>query len=205
VVLRLSNLVRIRRSRTGRGTAPGRALSLAAAGLLVLAVASSTSASTVCHLNLVVGGGLPGRATMDVCVSGCDTDVVFNNSDGTGGTLGGLSYGPDALIEVHTYAGDANLDGSVDGLDMSIWAKNFTGSLGISSGEPWLPGDFNGDGSVDGRDAAIWAQSFTGSLGPIVGAVSPIPMPATVWTGLATLSCLGLVHLVRRRLYKAQV
>ena len=50
-----------------------------------------------------------------------------------------------------TLLGDANLDGSVDGSDFSVWnSHKFTNLAAYCSG------DFNGDGSVDGSDFSIW-------------------------------------------------
>lgn len=47
--------------------------------------------------------------------------------------------------------GDANLDGKVDELDLSIWTSStFTNRTG------WGSGDFNGDGHTDGTDFNIW-------------------------------------------------
>jgi hypothetical protein len=46
---------------------------------------------------------------------------------------------------------DANLDGSVDGVDFIIWNTNkFTSNRGFCEG------DFNADGNVDGEDFVIW-------------------------------------------------
>ncbi|QDU71713.1 hypothetical protein [Mucisphaera calidilacus] len=65
--------------------------------------------------------------------------------------------------------GDANLDGSVDLLDLSILASNF-GGPGI-----YLDGDFNGDGVVDLLDLSILASNFGFSGG---GSSVVLPEPA---------------------------
>jgi hypothetical protein len=50
-----------------------------------------------------------------------------------------------------TLAGDANLDGVVDGQDFVAWnTHKFT------AGNGWSSGDFNGDNVVDGSDFVIW-------------------------------------------------
>ena len=48
-------------------------------------------------------------------------------------------------------AGDANLDGVVDGQDFIAWNNNK-----FSNTAAWGAGDFNADGAVDGQDFIIW-------------------------------------------------
>jgi hypothetical protein len=61
-----------------------------------------------------------------------------------------------------TYAGDANLDGEVDGADVDIWKLN----VGISGvGVTYELADFNYDGEVDGTDSDIWKLKVGSSLG----------------------------------------
>ena len=55
--------------------------------------------------------------------------------------------------------GDANLDGTVNGLDLSALAANWQ-----SSGASWQDGDFNGDGIVNGLDLSILAQNWVSPL-----------------------------------------
>jgi hypothetical protein len=73
--------------------------------------------------------------------------------------------------------GDANLDGTVDGIDFDLWnAGKFTATL------DWDGGDFNGDGVADGHDFLIWnGNKFSSSDGAV-------PEP-----GAATLSCIALI------------
>lgn len=58
------------------------------------------------------------------------------------------------MTVVGTLFGDANLDGTVNGMDLNITLSNSGRNVpfGLSG---WLMGDFNGDGKVDGTDAAI--------------------------------------------------
>ena len=59
-----------------------------------------------------------------------------------------------------TYAGDFNLDGSVDGTDLDIWYVNH-----LSGGSTWQTGDANYDGSVDGTDLDSWyANHLSGAI-----------------------------------------
>ncbi len=66
-------------------------------------------------------------------------------------------------------AGDANLDGVVDGQDFIVWNSfKFTSTL------RWDQGDFNGDGVADGQDFLSWnASKFTG--------IVAVPEPASGW------------------------
>lgn len=83
-------------------------------------------------------------------------------------------------------AGDANLDGVVDGTDFGLWnANKFTNNTAFCSG------NFNGDPVTDGSDFGIWnANKFTASDGSLV------PEPATGVLGLLIVA--GLVSRSRR-------
>jgi len=52
-------------------------------------------------------------------------------------------------------SGDANCDGSIDGLDYSVWL-NTQCHPGVNQKCGDLRGDFNGDGKVDDEDYRIW-------------------------------------------------
>lgn len=82
-------------------------------------------------------------------------------------SFAGQPVDPTSLLIKFTYAGDADLDGDADGVDIGTWATNFTGELG--GGETathiWAQGDWDYDGDVDGVDAGLWATAFTGELG----------------------------------------
>jgi len=52
-------------------------------------------------------------------------------------------------------AGDANSDGSVDGLDYNAWQNGYN-----SPAPTFSSGDFNGDGSVDGLDYSLWQNNY---------------------------------------------
>jgi hypothetical protein len=62
------------------------------------------------------------------------------------------NYLLNSILDVH--AGDANLDGFIDGIDYVAWADHF-GAAGN-----WSQGDFNHDGIVNGIDYVIWADQF---------------------------------------------
>jgi hypothetical protein len=69
----------------------------------------------------------------------------------------------------YTLAGDANLDGSVDFLDLARLAQNYNAAGGMRT---WSSGDFNNDGGVDFLDLAKLAQNYNAAFpgGAIAGA-----------------------------------
>ena len=72
--------------------------------------------------------------------------------------------------------GDANLDGTVDGLDFLLWNGNKFSSLAA-----WCSGDFNADGTIDGLDFLAWNQNkFTSA-----DQISAVPEPAGILFGFA--------------------
>ncbi|MEZ6068859.1 MAG: hypothetical protein R3C10_01035 [Pirellulales bacterium] len=94
----------------------------------------------------------------------------------------------DAILDA-PLPGDANLDGTVDGLDYLVWASNFgLGDVGFTQG------DFNNDHVVDGLDYIIWSQNYSPSFAAASlsgasadagttfgqGAATAIPEPAGV-------------------------
>ncbi len=88
-----------------------------------------------------------------------------------------------------TYLGDANLDGTVNGLDFSALATNFG-----NGGRFWSQGDFNYDGTVNGLDFATLAGNFGLTLSP---AATPVPEPAAA--GLLVSASLVTARPRRRR------
>ena len=71
-------------------------------------------------------------------------------------------------------AGDANLDGTVDGLDFSTLSSNFNGDGNFNAGE------FNDDGVVDGLDFSVLSSNFNSTrAAPVVGG-SAVPEPASI-------------------------
>ncbi len=88
------------------------------------------------------------------------------NIAGLGGKLGGESFDSNAVIVKFTYAGDANLDGQVDVVDLGILATHWQGT-----GKGWTRADFNysPDGKVDVVDLGILATSWQRGVGNPLG------------------------------------
>src|SRR4029079_4840215 len=80
-------------------------------------------------------------------------------------TFSGKSVDPTSVLVKYTYAGDSDLDGDADGVDIGRWAAHFTCELVGMGSSSWTEGDWYYDGDVDGIDAGLWAASFTGELG----------------------------------------
>ena len=95
-------------------------------------------------------------------------------------------------------AGDANLDGRVDGSDVTILAANW--QAGVPNGDPanvtWSMGDFNFDGRVDGSDVTILAGNWQAGVISTVVTVSStadrsnqFTLPTNASLGVATVPC----------------
>ena len=110
-------------------------------------------------------------------------DVVF----GPGGDFFHPLYQAGRLLLYVPIGGDANLDGTIDGLDYLVWAANYN-QMGVGYGG----GDFNGDGIADGLDYLIWAGSFGQSVG---GLSTAVPEP-----GSSALSVVAMLLVAGRRL-----
>ena len=83
-------------------------------------------------------------------------------------------------------AADFNLDGKVNGEDLSAWQAGY----GTTTGANRSQGDTDGDGDVDGRDFLSWQNQATppAALGNVEAVT--VPEPATL--ALLGLTCAGL-------------
>lgn len=96
--------------------------------------------------------------------------------------------------------GDANVDGKVDGSDVTILADNW--QAGVSGGDSnvtWEMGDFNGDGKVDGSDVTILADNW--QYGVTAANTAAVPEPPAIALFLSALLAAGFVS--ARKKYNA--
>jgi hypothetical protein len=126
-----------------------------------------------------------------------------------GGTFGGENVDGSAVLVRYTKFGDANLDGSVDFLDLARMAQSYNTTVSTQTESWWARGDFNYDGIVDFNDLAKLAQNYNtalpGGAAPVSGsadfasdvaaAFAQAPEPGTI----AVLGVLGAGALLRRR------
>src|SRR3954447_3534955 len=97
--------------------------------------------------------------------------------------------GATSVLIRYTYAGDSNLNGTVDLTDFTYLAANFNGT-----GKTWLQGDYNYDRNVDLTDFTLLASNFNELLpGPSLRAAVPEP------TGLSPLATSAIAFCRRRR------
>ena len=115
-------------------------------------------------------------------------------------TFAGQTITGASTIAMYTYAGDANLDGTIDGGDYGI-IDNF---VQVPNADGYANGDFNYDGVIDGGDYGIIDNNIqaqgapfptSGSVG--LSGVTAIPEPAAY--GFAGLSAAALALHRRRR------
>ena len=93
-----------------------------------------------------------------------------------------------------TLAGDADLNGSVTGADLSLLLSKY------NQGGTWSIGDFNYDGSVTGADLSLLLSKYNQSIPASVagGAVAGVPEPSSLIM-LAISAVIGLGVVGRRR------
>jgi len=170
-----------------------------AAGRLVTGIGSAG------HDELTVTGPatLAGELTLDVedgyippfeasfpLLSASAIDGIFDAIEGVqqGDRALAVTFGATHVEATVTLPGNANLDQSVDVIDLGVLGLNF-GADGLR----WLDGDFNGDTLIDVVDLGILGLNF-GSTLPANGAAVVIPEPGTF-----ALLTAALPLLLRRR------
>ena len=124
------------------------------------------------------------------------TETTVDNMALFAGGEGGGGYETYSNVDMYQVPepGDANGDGIVDDLDLTILATHWHQQGG------WADGDFTGNGLISDADLAILANCWPNGPGPDIwgtrsgGHVSVVPEPATL-----TLLVLGGLALLRRR------
>ena len=116
------------------------------------------------HVLMVASEGITGAfetINADLGVYASSSDVAIT-ALGPGGL--NLTDEPAAIVTVtlqhDLLGGDANLDGKVNAVDLSILAGNF-----LKTGTTWRTGDFNGDGRTNAIDLSILSGNYLKSIG----------------------------------------
>jgi hypothetical protein len=115
-------------------------------------------------------------------------------------TWRGQSVSGNAVLIAYTYAGDANLSGTIDADDYFQISAGFNDP---SSTRSYFKGDFNYDGQIDSDDFFIIDSSFVGQGAAMTGAASAdaaaVPEPAGA---IALISAFASCSLRRRRAHR---
>jgi hypothetical protein len=146
---------------------------------------------------------MPGLATSRPdAVTGLTTLGVATGSQVRGlgpsdtDTWNGLAIqGSDTLV-MYTYAGDANLDGVIDGGDYGV-IDNF---VQVPNADGYANGDFNYDGVIDGGDYGIIDNNIQ-AQGPSLADSAPFPasvMAVPEPAACATVLIAATATLIRR-------
>ncbi len=118
----------------------------------------------------------------------------------TGGTFAGVSVAPADLLVMYTYAGDANLDGTINADDYFAIDSNYNKSGTVFG---YANGDFNYDGKINGDDYFLIDSNFVAQGAPFSrgamfdpsATISPVPETAPA----AMLFAAGTLLLFQRR------
>src|SRR6185436_1481900 len=98
-----------------------------------------------------------------------------------------------SVLVRYVFAGDANLDGFVNGLDFNALAINFGGS-----GKQWVQADFNYDGLTNSMDFNAIAMNFNFAL-PAPAAEMIAPLAESLAPEPVGGICMILPFLLQRR------
>jgi hypothetical protein len=90
------------------------------------------------------------------------------------GTFGGQTVTDNAVLIGLTLAGDANLDGQVNGADLAALAAHWQSSGGV-----WTSGDFDYNGKVDINDLYLLAIDWQQSGPSLAATLATLNLPGT--------------------------
>jgi hypothetical protein len=142
------------------------------------------------------GNGLVTSQTQASGAGSLTTLAVAANSDLGKTTFGGESVGNSDVLVMYTYAGDANLTGSIDGDDYFRIDNGFS-----SRATGYANGDFNYDGVINADDYFLIDRDYSeqrapfGSAAPL-GGVSTVPEPISA--GLLAFAAMAIPQRRRR-------
>jgi autotransporter-associated beta strand protein len=185
----------------GMTLAAGAVLDLTNNGMIVDYTGASPLASIKASISAGYAGGTwTGAGITSTSAAAVAADVSNTHKTALGyaeassvnvSNFAGHAVDSTAVLVRYTLSGDANLDGTVNGLDFNALASNFGGT-----GRQWFNADFNFDGTVNSLDFNPIAVNFgrtppftTSSLG------AAVPEPAA----LALISLAGSTGLAYRR------
>src|SRR5208282_3579024 len=143
----------------------------------------------------------PSIISSDIAADDAASGLLYGlgYADGKDGVVAGL---PSGEIEImFTLLGDANLDGTVNSEDFSLFSEH----LGLS-GMMWDDGDFNYDGTVNSEDFSLFSHNLgqTASLAASAGVleaangINLTNVPEPMSAGMMVMAGLGILR--RRRL-----
>lgn len=105
--------------------------------------------------SLIASSGNPSAYALGV-ITGADYTALY------GTTYGGAVVAASDILVRYTYAGDANFDGMISGVDFAQLDAAYLSGLYGPGGTPatWIQGDFNHDGVIDPADFALIDAAF---------------------------------------------
>jgi autotransporter-associated beta strand protein len=176
---------------SGTPAAPTGTIDIASGGF----VASKAAGNTLATLLAWRDKGIVENSGMGLTSSWILSNPEYGLAVVDNGVLGltnfhGLEVTSNFLIVAAALRGDANLDGSVDSLDLTVWQESY----GLTSGAGWNNGDFDYDGDVDGRDFLTWQRGVT-TQPDTVQVLQAVPEPGS----LTLVLCGLMVGFARRR------
>jgi hypothetical protein len=133
-------------------------------------------------------GLLGGKGVLTSSLSASKRLGYFDNTSNLYTTFAGLPVDSTSMLIGFTYAGDANLDGKVNLLDLIALATHW------QVGGFWYQGDFNYDGMVNAEDLGLLATNWQAGVNdplPLPGPLPAVPEPQCGLLVLAAVFCKG--------------